>query len=188
MNDAESGHPPSSFRLAPREVPIGGVSKAALLRRLHAAGVQLNEAAQTLFDDARFAPTSTATSVSVRSESVAGLGFREGATFAEIRARSADLGLSLCPLELGPHLRLEDLAQAEGSMGRSEMRHCAPPGALTVLSPPLDDDDETPKGFYLRRIDGTLWLRGYRSWPGHVWSPSDELVFLGGPETTAPPF
>ena len=50
--------------------------------------------------------------------------------------------------------------------------------------PPLDDTDETPKGFYLRRIDGVPWLRGYWSWPGHLWSPEDRRLFardLGAP-------
>ena len=51
------------------------------------------------------------------------------------------------------------------------------PGAVVVASPPLDERDETPKGFYLRRIHGVLWLRGYWSWAGHVWSPQDVLVF-----------
>jgi len=46
-----------------------------------------------------------------------------------------------------------------------------------VASAPLAQDDETPKGFYLRRIEGVLWLRGYRSWPGHIWSPQDMFVF-----------
>jgi hypothetical protein len=33
------------------------------------------------------------------------------------------------------------------------------------------------KGFYLRRINGVLWLRGYRSGPEHIYSPEDRLVF-----------
>jgi hypothetical protein len=56
-------------------------------------------------------------------------------------------------------------------------RHRAPAGSITIASSPLDDRDETPKGFYLRRVDGTLWLRGYRSSPAHVWDPEDVFVF-----------
>jgi hypothetical protein len=109
--------------------------------------------------------------------SVSALGFPDGATFAPIVERAAAQGLSLCPLELGPHLRLQRVDQEEGFVGQPASRHRAPPGSLTLASAPLADDEETPKGFYLRRIEGVLWLRGYRSWPGHHWSPEDMLVF-----------
>ncbi|MDA0708693.1 MAG: helicase, partial [bacterium] len=46
-----------------------------------------------------------------------------------------------------------------------------------IASQILTEDDDFPKGFYLRRIKGVLWLRGYRSWPGHVWEPDDHFVF-----------
>jgi hypothetical protein len=32
-------------------------------------------------------------------------------------------------------------------------------------------------GFYLRRIRGVLWLRGYRSPAEHVWEAADRFVF-----------
>ena len=59
---------------------------------------------------------------------------------------------------------------------------CAPPGSITVASAPLDDRDDTPKGFYLRRIESTLWLRGYRSWSGHRWSCEDVFAFVRSSE------
>jgi hypothetical protein len=68
------------------------------------------------------------------------------------------------------------LDQREGA-AVSTAREGAPPGAITVASSPLDDSDETPKGFYLRRADGVLWLRRYWSSSGHIWSPEDVLVF-----------
>jgi hypothetical protein len=100
-----------------------------------------------------------------------------GATIGQIHARVAQLGLLLCPLELGPHLRLQFLDQPEGHVGHARSKHCAPPGSITIASPHLTDDDDTPKGFYLRCISGTLWLRGYRSGPGHTWSSDDRFVF-----------
>jgi len=72
---------------------------------------------------------------------------------------------------------MQFLDQPEGSAGFSATQHRAPPGSITIASSPLDDSDETPKGFYLRRIDGVLWLRGYWSWPGNIWRPEDVLVF-----------
>ena len=46
-----------------------------------------------------------------------------------------------------------------------------------MIADQLSDDDEVPKGFYLRRIEGVLWLRGYRAGAEHVWSPDDRLLF-----------
>lgn len=170
-----------------RQIQVGGATKAELLGRLTRAGVELNAAAQTLFADQRFQPLPEATTLQCIELDVADLGLMSGGTFADIKAAAAAHGWSDCPLELGPQLRLRLLDQPEGAAGFPETRHCAPPGSITIASAPLDDEDETPKGFYLRRIDGTLWLRGYRSWPGHVWDPGDRFIFVslrGTSETT----
>jgi hypothetical protein len=114
---------------------------------------------------------------------VADLGFVEGATYQQLTARALESGLVECPLELGPHFRLQFLDQPEGSAGFPATKHRAPPGSITIASSPLDDCEETPKGFYLRRIDGVLWLRGYWSWSDNIWRPEDVLVFSRGRST-----
>ncbi|MCY1241037.1 hypothetical protein D9M72_539170 [compost metagenome] len=53
----------------------------------------------------------------------------------------------------------------------------APDGALTVASEALSRDDDYPKGFYLRVVDGQAWLRGYRCDDEHTWSPDDRFIF-----------
>ena len=161
-----------------RRLRIGGISKEELLSTLHANHVGLNEAALALFADPRFTTSSASATVEIVELPVAALGFPEGATFAELAERAKGNGLELCPLEAGAHLRLQFTDQPEGALGQPHTRRCAPPGSLTVASEPLAQDDETPKGFYLRRIEGALWLRGYRSWPGHRWSPHDVIAFL----------
>lgn len=161
-----------------RRIGIGGVDRSQLLARLASARVQLNDFARTLFADERFTTSATATTVEVVTLSVAELGFGDGATIDRIVERAASRGLGLCPMELGPHFRLQYLDQPEGSLGFPATQHRAPPGSITVASAPLCDDDDVPKGFYLRRIDGVLWLRGYRSWPGHVSRPDDVFAFV----------
>lgn len=156
-------------------VHVGGLSKAELRARLEVANVRLNPMAEALFADARFEPSPTRTLLAIARRSVADLGLRNGGTFAEIVARAQALGLSLCPLELGPYLRVEYLDQPEAT--EPSAPNCAPRGSITVASLVLDEDEGTPRGFYLRRIEGTLWLRGYCSWAGHVWSSSDVFVF-----------
>jgi len=161
----------------PSAVRVGGVGRLELLRALRDHDVQLNPAAEALFADERFVPLGDEQVVEIAARSVAELGFSEGATYDELVARARASGLVECPLELAPHLRLQFLDQPEGAFGAPLTHGRAPAGSLTVASTSLDERDETPKGFYLRRVDGALWLRGYWSWPGHRWSPEDVLVF-----------
>ena len=163
-----------------RAVRVGGVSKGELLSRLRAADIAMNEAALTLFADARFLTSPESATRDIVELSVASLGFAGGATFAELVERAARHGLRPCPLELGPHLRLQYRSQPEAAAGRPGTPHGAPPGSVTVVSEPLSEDGDTPRGFYLRRFEGKLWLRGYRSGRGHHWNPHDVVAFLGG--------
>jgi hypothetical protein len=179
---SQTGNRPSLMRdtLLPRAVRVGGMDKRELLHSLREHNVQLNKAAEALFEDRRFSPLAESKVIEIAFVSVADLGFTEGATYDQLTARARESGLVECPLELGPHLRLQFLDQPEGSAGFPATQHRAPPGSIIVASSPLDESDETPKGFYLRRIDGVLWLRGYWSWPGHISSPEDIFVFTKG--------
>lgn len=172
--------------LVARTVRLGGMSKDELLAALQSRGIQLNEAGRKLFAHGKFTTSPASFSIATVELAVANLGYERGATFAQIKARAAELGLTTCPLELGPHLRLQLLDQPEGHVGHPPSKHRAPPGSITVVSDPLSDDNETPKGFYLRRIEGVLWLRGYWSAPDDVRSPEDRLVFCRLPTPDSP--
>ena len=164
----------------PSTVLVGGLDRAALRSALRARDVQLNRAAEVLFDDQRFATSSREYHVQIARLSVAELGFAHGATYAQLTIGATNLGFTQCPLELGPHLRLR-LSQLPELPDVPSDPRSAPPGSLTIASHPLDDADETPKGFYLRMISGALWLRGYWAPPTHVWNPNDLLVFARSP-------
>jgi len=161
-----------------RTIRIGGLSKAELRRKLEDAAVALNAYAEQLFASDRFETCETSRHVDIAVLSVGDLGLPAGGTMAEIVKRAAELGLQPCLLELGPHFRLQFLDQPEADPSEDERPHQAPPGSITVVSEPLIDDDDFPKGFYLRCIDGVLWLRGYVSGPGHIWQPDDRLAFV----------
>ena len=49
--------------------------------------------------------------------------------------------------------------------------------SITIASEILTEDDDFPKGFYLRKIDGMLWLRGYLADQLHVWNPDNHFIF-----------
>ncbi len=160
-----------------RLIHIGGTSKTDLLSRLHAAGVQLNHYATALFADPRFVITQTPSCLGTVEVAVRELGLPDGGTFDLVSQRASSHGLTLCPLEVGPFLRLQLLDQPDDPFGHTGFHGRAPPGAITIASSPISDDEDDPRGFYLRRVGGVLWLRGYRSWAGHILSSDDRLIF-----------
>ncbi len=163
---------------AERAVTLGGRAKPELREQLRQASVSLNKYAEELFASELFIVSETCYSLNIVETSVESLGFPQGASMPEIQSKAANSGLGLCPLELGPCLRLEYRDQPEGKMEQLARTAQAPTGSITVVSASLVEDDAFPKGFYLRRIDGVLWLRGYRSSPIHRWSSNDRLVFV----------
>lgn len=161
----------------PDTVNVGGVGKPELRNLLDRAAVRLNAYAEQLFEDPRFQTGLEPGTVCLQVVSPAGLGFAAGARYDHLVQAAAARGLGLCPLELGPHLRLQFLHQEEAPTAAADLKGSAPSGSLTVASEGPVDEGQTPWGFYLRRIGEERWLRGYRSGPEHVWAPSDLLVF-----------
>ncbi len=157
-------------------VGIGGTTKEDLLSQLLLAGIRLNPLAKILFADRRFTVASGKAEFQVQVCSVQRLGLCDGGTFEQVIESALQQGLSVCPLELSPQFRLQHLTQSEGAVGQPVRENQAPSGSITVASMPLDENDETPKGFYLRRINGALWLRGYCSGAGHIFEGKAESV------------
>jgi hypothetical protein len=173
-------HPPS-FAEVPRVVSVGGITAGELLLLLEDQGVRLNEFARCLFRDARFTTASCANGVEVIFSTVADLGLPDGGTYAQVLQRAQSQGLGVAPLELAAHLRLQWAHQPEFQTVGEFPKHHAPYGAVTVASAAPPDEQEIPWGFYLRRIEGELWLRGYSSWSGHIWSGIDQFAFVRAP-------
>lgn len=103
-----------------------------------------------------------------------------GGTLPQITAAAREQGLAPLPPDTGPYLRLAitDQEQAPDSIlsaGR------APTGAVHVLTTPLSADQEYPRGFYLRVVDGITWLRGFRCDDEYVW-PADAVLALRAPD------
>lgn len=160
-----------------RTVTVGGMTKSELMDELQRNAILMNESGEKLFASDHFTTAETPYSVTTVELTIRDLGFPQGSSIAEIYTRARALGLGLCALELGPHLRLQYLDQPEGYWGNPLRQHQAPSGSITVASQPLTDDDDFPKGFYLRRIKNVLWLRGYRCGPEHIWEPDDHFIF-----------
>lgn len=154
---------------------MGGLSRSDLLAALKRSDIQLNQYATTLLDHPSF-DDATAETVEIVDRTPADLGLPNGAVLSQIFAAAHDRGLFLCPAATGPYLRLL-LTQQDSAPDSVMSNGRAPSGSITVASAPLDADDEYPKGFYLRVVDGVRWLRGYICDDLHLWSPNDRLAF-----------
>ncbi|MDF2038353.1 helicase [Cytobacillus oceanisediminis] len=161
-----------------RTVEVGGLAKSQLLQKLQQYSILMNEYGERLFADDRFTTSDRVSSLKTVELTVMNLGFHDGATTEQLFKRARSLGLELCPHELGPHLRLKYLDQPEGFSGNTTKQQQAPTGSITIASEILTEDDDFPKGFYLRRINGVLWLRGYIADHLHVWNPEDRFIFI----------
>lgn len=159
-----------------RTIEAGGMTKQQLLQRLQQASILMNEYGDRLFADDLFTASAETYMIETVELTVSGLGFQQGAPLDRIFQRAGELGLSLCPLELGPYMRLQYQDQPEGLSAGSQ-RHQAPSGSITIASAVLTDDHDFPKGFYLRSMGGALWLRGYIADYLHIWDPNDHFIF-----------
>lgn len=102
------------------------------------------------------------------------LGFSSVAETSQIYTRAEELGLELCPAEVGPYQRLNDKDQPMNNWYWIAMKQ-------------ITDRGGRPRAFYLehaRRADG-LWLRGDWARLAVPWDLDDELVFRLRPSTRA---
>ena len=160
-----------------RTIEIGGLTKPQLIEKMQQHSIKINEYGARLLSDATFQPAESITILSTAEMNVRDLGFPDGAVLPQIYKRADELGLKLCPIETGPYLRILYPEQPEGNSVNTEKRHQAPSGSVTIASVILHEEDEFPKGFYLRKMDGELWLRGYIADDLHMWNPDDRFIF-----------
>jgi hypothetical protein len=171
-----------SIQTTPVGIAYGGMNSRQLLEALKANHIQLNASVIALFEHPNFVTSTHQSQLWVVQISVEDLGFASGATTQEIYAQAKLHGLEVCPIEFAAFYRMQYLEQPEGFIGFAPTQHCAPPGSVTVAAEAISADDTVPKGFYLRRIEGALWLRGYHCDAAHVWSPQDVFAFAVTPD------
>lgn len=167
-----------ALSVLPRSVTIGGLARPDLLAKLEEADVQLNEFGRALFSDERFTTEPVPRRVEVHGTTVAELGLATGGTWSQVLEKANLRGWSVCPLELAVHLRLQWRDQPAVPIDQPPTKHRAPLGSATVATQAPPDEQDIPWGFYLRHLEDGLWLRGYRSWSGHIKSAHDFLVFM----------
>lgn len=147
-----------------KEILISNIPADELIKRLENKGVQFNKYALMLFDEPAFVSSGNFKKVELVKVSLSDLGFTTPSIYQDIVSRAEDFDLNLCPLIFAAYLRLEYLDQPEGPY-------------LKVASPKVGDSDDYPRGLYLRNIEKTLWLRGYRASDDWEYPLDMEFVF-----------
>lgn len=160
----------------PETLRINTLTLPQLQAELATHNVGLNAHAQQLLTrTVLHAADARPLTLHLQVRTVADLRLTQAATLPTIFAAATAQELALCPQVTVAYLRLAYLQQPASDAPVHAGR--APLGALTVASAPLSPDDEFPKGFYLRMIDGQPWLRGYRCDDTYVWHDDDVFVF-----------
>ncbi|MCX5774388.1 MAG: hypothetical protein NTX05_07265 [Fusobacteria bacterium] len=106
--------------------------------------------------------------------SVKSLGFQKGATLSKMIERGKKRGLKPCSLTVALSFRVifdEEQSETEMTSGK------APTGSITVISASSSDTPEFPKGFYLRKIHGEKWLRGFSCSDDYEFNLEDRVAF-----------
>jgi hypothetical protein len=93
------------------------------------------------------------------------LGFTEATSLKQIYAKAKELGLNLCPDEVGPALRLAYSDKPNGEWIRIAMEPITVSvGRLRIFAVDHDDDDQ--------------WLGSDYAYPGSLWASDDAFVFV----------
>jgi hypothetical protein len=102
---------------------------------LEAAKIKIGDAANEILGRPAFAYVTSRTEVQLALVSASNLGVESASSLADVYKRAKELGLTLCPAEVGPQLRLEYRDQPVGETLDIAMEPVATySGELTVLA------------------------------------------------------
>lgn len=136
---------------------------AAYCAALEAARCRVSDYAREILKKISIAQSETP--VDLARLTVRELGFPEGATTEQAYAAALTRGLTKCPAEVGPALRLAYMDQPFGELIRVGME-------------PIVGSDGNLNVFRVVRGSGGRWLRASWAGPTGRWSPEVVWVFL----------
>lgn len=137
----------------------------ALKAALKSAKCKVSDYANDLLGKPAFTLASEPTEVDLVVRSVKELGFEGNATYAQICAKAVELGLELCPAEVGPALRL-----AYNDQPRDEW--------LRIAMEAITGSGGDRRIFDVGHDGDGLWLDWNGGHPGSVWDPDFRFVFV----------
>ena len=129
------------------------------------AGFRIGDWANDILGKPAFTVSEVEMELDLVNISVAELGFENGATRKEVYDRAIELGLALCPNEVGPQLRLQYKDQPRGEW-------------FIVAMEPISDSVGDLEVFFLAHRVGGLWLYCGNGHPGFRWVADTRFVFV----------
>ena len=133
-------------------------------KALKDSGFNVSEWANDILGKPAFTAATEGTEVDLVKVTVAELGFKKGARRDQIYGRAKELGLELCPPEVGPQLRLQYKDQPNNEW-------------VLIGMEPITGSGGGLHVFAVERHDSGLWLSSHWGNPGHVWHADNQWVF-----------
>lgn len=129
------------------------------------AGCRVSDWAADILGKPAFSAANEATEVDLVKVTVVELGFPNGATRHDIYRKAKELGLELCPSEVGPQLRLQYLDQPMHEW-------------VLIGMEPMTGSGGSLKMFGVGRYDSGRWLFSYNGHPDGFWDGGDQWIFV----------
>lgn len=184
LQDQNIEHVYTSFpegKIRIEDLAIGGRPKKQLREDLRHGNIQVSPYVEDQIKHPDFTTLPTSEVIKTVRLRVRDLGFKNGATTADIigtendvdeygkpapftKGRMTQLGLALCLPEVGIYQRLKDANQPLGNWYYIAMK-------------PIPDRGGYPDVFILGRYEDGTWLDRPWARPGHGWDPEAQFVF-----------
>lgn len=147
-----------------QQIEIGGKTREQLQQELKQKGVNVSSYAEDMMKSPDFSTLPIAQMLDTVRLKVGDLGLSGYPTTDQVYKKAQELGLDLCPPEVGPQYRLQYADQPLGEWFYVGMKQ-------------ITDSDGNPHVFNLGRRDGGLWLSGPWAGPDYEWHPHSGFVF-----------
>ena len=157
-----------------KTIKIGGgiTNGKGLCSELEKKDFRIGDWARDMLLQPAFIVAAEETEVDLVVMSVADLGFKNGARYDQICARAIELGLELCPAEVGPQLRLQYPGQPRGEW-------------LLVAMEAIRDSDGSLRIFSVGHDEDGRWLYGSCGNPDSLWRAGRQFVFRSRKQSSA---
>ncbi|TFG35468.1 MAG: hypothetical protein E4H47_01410 [Parcubacteria group bacterium] len=143
----------------------GHICKEELYSVLSGSGIKIEEWARKIIRSKSFKVTTREAEVDLVNVATFELGFKKHTSLAEIYRRAKDLGLELCPAEVGPQLTLQYEGQYEGEW-------------IIIAMDPVLLPDGTLELFSVKKDNSKMMLCAHGGQPHRSWEPEQQWVFV----------
>lgn len=133
-------------------------------KALKASGCRISDWVNDILGRLAFTASSKEQELDLVVVSVAELGFKNGTARKDIYAKAQEIGLTLCPAEVGPELRLQYKDQPVGEW-------------LYIAMEPITDSDGCLRVFRVGHGESGQWLDSYAGHPRNFWDEHSRWVF-----------